>query len=205
MSRQRTRPTREDTRQQLFQAAARVFEEHGIGAASIDAIASAAGLTRGAFYSNFSGKDDLIVAMLQEHVDRSLEFYRNLLAQRADRADFMAALEVAERTRQDLLGRAPLLHMELILFVARSAKRRPELAKRLRARRSLITEIITVTNQAGGWQDRFDPVWAGEMLLALEDGFRLHRLIDPGTTPADSFIQAVGELWRVIGERSRTS
>ncbi len=201
MSRQRTRPTREDTRQQLFQAAARVFEEHGIGAASIDAIASAAGLTRGAFYSNFSGKDDLIVAMLQDHVDRSLDFYRKLLAQRADRADFMAALKVAERTRQDLLGRAPLLHMELILFVARSAKRRPELAKRLRARRSLITEIITITNQAGGWQDRFDPVWAGEMLLALEDGFRLHRLIDPDTTPADSFIQAVGELWRVIGER----
>lgn len=201
MSRQRTRPTREDTRQQLFQAAARVFEEHGIGATSIDAIASAAGLTRGAFYSNFSGKEDLIVAMLQDHVDRSLGFYRNLLAQRAGRDDFMAALKVAERTRRDLLGRAPLLHMELILFVARSAKRRPELARRLRARRSLITEIITITNQAGGWQDRFDPVWAGEMLLALEDGYRLHRLIDPDTTPADSFIQAVGELWRVIGAR----
>jgi AcrR family transcriptional regulator len=200
MSRQRTRPTRQDTRQQLFQAAARVFEERGIGATSIDAIVSAAGLTRGAFYSNFSDKDELIVAMLQEHVDRSLGFYRDLLAQGADRADFMAALEVAERTRQDLLGRAPLLHMELILFVARSAKRRPELAKRLRARRALVTEIITITNQAGGWQDRFDPVWAGAMLLALEDGFRLHRLIDPNTTPADSFLQAIGELRRVLGE-----
>jgi AcrR family transcriptional regulator len=204
MSRQRTRPTRETTRQQLFQAAAQVFEEHGIGASSIEAITAAAGLTRGAFYSNFAGKDELIVAMLQDHVDRSLGFYRELLAQHADRADFMAALKVAERTRRDLLGRAPLLHMELILFVARSAKRRPELAKRLRARRSLITEIITITNQAGGWQDRFDPVWAGAMLLALEDGFRLHRLIDPDTTPADSFVQAVGELWRVIGESHRS-
>jgi AcrR family transcriptional regulator len=201
MSRQRTRPTREETRQQLFQAAARVFAEHGIGATSIDAIASAAGLTRGAFYSNFSSKDDLIVAMLQDHVDRSLSFYRDLLAQHADRTDFMTALKVAERTRRDLLGRAPLLHMELILFVARSAKRRPELAKRLRARRSLVAEIITITNQAGGWQDRFDPVWAGTMLLALEDGFRLHRLIDPDTTPADSFLETIGELWRVIAGR----
>ena len=37
------------------------------------------------------------------------------------------------------------------------------------------------------------------MLLALEDGFRLHRLIDPDTTPADSFVRAVTELQRLIG------
>ena len=37
------------------------------------------------------------------------------------------------------------------------------------------------------------------MLLALEDGFRLHRLIDPDTTPAESFVRAVGELQRLIG------
>ena len=36
-------------------------------------------------------------------------------------------------TIKDPLGRAPLLHMEMILFVARAEKRRPELAKRLRA------------------------------------------------------------------------
>ena len=35
------------------------------------------------------------------------------------------------------------------------------------------------------------------MLLALEDGFRLHRLIDPESTPADSFFRAVGELQKL--------
>ena len=70
MSRVRTRPTRDETREKLFEAAAEVFEEHGIGAASIEMIAAAAGLTRGAFYSNFDGKDDLIIAMLEDHVER---------------------------------------------------------------------------------------------------------------------------------------
>jgi hypothetical protein len=37
------------------------------------------------------------------------------------------------------------------------------------------------------------------MVLALEDGFRLHRLIDPDSTPADSFFRAVGELQRLVG------
>jgi hypothetical protein len=39
----------------------------------------------------------------------------------------------------------------------------------------------------------------GTILLALEDGFRLHRLIDPDTTPADSFVHAIGDLQQAIG------
>jgi AcrR family transcriptional regulator len=194
MSRVRTRPTRGETREKLFQAAAEVFEEQGIGAASIEAIAAAAGLTRGAFYSNFADKDELIAAMLEDHVEQALAFHRTLLAQHKTAADFVAALRATERSRHDPLGRAPLLHMELILYVARSEKRRPDLAKRLRARRKLVADIVATTTRAAPVGD---PAWAGAMLLALEDGFRLHRLIDPGSTPADSFLRAVGELQKL--------
>jgi AcrR family transcriptional regulator len=190
MSRVRTRPTRDETREKLFQAAAEVFEAHGIGAASIEMIASAAGLTRGAFYSNFEDKDDLIIAMLADHVERSIRHHRELLARHRTPEDFIAALRVSDRNRQDPLGRAPFLHIELILFAARSEKRRPELAKRLRARRALVAEILEGIDIA-------DRKWASAMLLALEDGFRLHRLIDPDSTPADSFMRAVGELQKL--------
>ena len=150
MSRARTRPTRDQTRERLFEAAARVFEERGIGAASIDAIAAAAGFTRGAFYSNFDSKDELIIAMLEDHVERSLHHHRELLAHHRDPVDYVAALRASDRSRQDPLGRAPLLHMELILFVARAERRRPELAKRLRTRRALVTEIVATTMRAAG-------------------------------------------------------
>jgi hypothetical protein len=43
------------------------------------------------------------------------------------------------------------------------------------------------------------------ILLAMEDGFRLHRLIDPETTPADSFLRAIGELQRAMGLAAETS
>ena len=190
MSRVRTRPTRDETREKLFEAAAQVFAEHGIGAASIEMIAAAAGLTRGAFYSNFADKDELIIAMLADHVERSIRHHRELLARHRDPADLVAALRTAERSRHDPLGRAPLLHIELILYAARSARRRPELAKRLRARRALVAEML-----AGVKVD--NPVWTSALLLALEDGFRLHRLIDPESTPADSFYRAVGELQKL--------
>lgn len=199
MSRVRTRPTRDDTRDKLFEAAARVFEQDGIGGASIEAIAAEAGFTRGAFYSNFGSKDELIFAMLEDHVEQSIRRNMEILAQHKNLDDFIAALKTMDRGRQDPLGRSPLLHMEMILFVARAEKRRPELAKRLRARRKLIADIIEATLKDSAKGETLNPPWMASVVLALEDGFRLHRLIDPETTPADSFLRAITDLRRRTG------
>ncbi|KJC61182.1 transcriptional regulator [Bradyrhizobium sp. LTSPM299] len=199
MSRVRTRPTRDDTCEKLFEAAARVFEDQGIGGASIEAIAAAAGFTRGAFYSNFKTKDELIIAMLEDHVEQTIRRNLDLLDRHKYLPDFLEALRTMDRSRQDPLGRSPLLHMEMILFVARAEKRRPELAKRLRARRKLITDIVATTLRNSGRNGVINPEWTGAIVLALEDGFRLHRLIDPETTPSDSFLRAITDLQRAIG------
>ena len=198
MSRVRTRPTRDDTRDKLFEAAARVFEEHGIGSASIETIAAAAGFTRGAFYSNFKSKDELIIAMIEDHVEQSTRRYLDLLARHRNLADFIEAMKKMDRSQQDPLGRSPLLHMEMILFVARAEKRRPELAKRLRAGRKLIADVIETTAKNTGKDPGLTPAWWGSIVLAMEDGFDLHRLIDPETTPADSFVRAISDLRRII-------
>ena len=202
MSRVRTRPTRDDTRDKLFEAAARVFEEQGIGGVSIEAIAAAAGFSRGAFYSNFKNKDELIIAMIEDHVERSIRRNLDLLATHDNLADYIDALKSMDRSRQDPLARSPLLHMEMILFVARAEKRRPELAQRLRARRKLIADIVETASRNSGKNGSLNPAWTGAIVLALEDGFRLHRLIDPETTPADSFLRAIGDLQKALGASS---
>jgi len=201
MSRLRTRPTRDDTCEKLFEAAATVFEEQGIGGASIEAIAAAAGFSRGAFYSNFKSKDELIIAMLEDHVEQSIRRNLDLLARNSNLDDFLEALRTMDRSRHDPLARSPLLHMEMILFVARAEQRRPELAKRLRARRRLIAEIVETTMKNSGKTPR-NAEWTAAIVLALDDGFRLHRLIDPETTPADSFLRAISDLQRAIGVSS---
>src|SRR5215468_5564180 len=198
MSRVRTRPTRDDTRDKLFEAAAQVFEEQGINAASIETIAAAAGFTRGAFYSNFASKDELIVAMLEDHVEQTIRRNLDLLAEHQDLRDYIHAFRNMRRTRQDPLGRSPLLHMEMVLFVARAEKRRPELAKRLRARRAMTAKIVETVSK-NRKTTLGDPTWTAAILLALEDGFRLHRLIDPETTPSESFVRAIDDLMRAMG------
>lgn len=198
MSRARVRPTRDETRRRLFEAAAEVFGAQGIGSASVETIAAAAGLTRGAFYSNFDNKDDLIAAMLADHVEQTVRRHLDLLMAHRTAADFVEALAALDRSTQDPLGRSPLLHIELMLYAARAADHRPEVVQPLRARRELVADILRATMPGGG--SDIDELAAA--LLAMEDGFRLHRLIDPATTPPDGFVQAIGTLQRLLGTSS---
>ncbi|MBW8487413.1 TetR/AcrR family transcriptional regulator [Actinomadura parmotrematis] len=58
---------REQTRRALLAAAERLWAERGIHGASLDDIAASAGLTKGAVYSNFAGKTDLLLALLERY------------------------------------------------------------------------------------------------------------------------------------------
>ena len=53
------------TRERLLEAAQALFIKRGFGATSLEQIADAAGYTRGAFYSNFKDKADLLIESLR--------------------------------------------------------------------------------------------------------------------------------------------
>ena len=56
---------RQKTRARLLDAAFDIFAERGVHAASVELITEAAGFTRGAFYSNFSTKEELFFALME--------------------------------------------------------------------------------------------------------------------------------------------
>lgn len=67
-----TRPTRRraQTRARLLDAAFEVFAAKGFGAATIEDVCSAAGFTRGAFYSNFGSMDELFYALYERNAEQ---------------------------------------------------------------------------------------------------------------------------------------
>ena len=80
----RTALTRADrrarTREELVDAADRLFTTNGFHATSVDAVADAAGYTKGAVYSNFASKEDLFFAVYERRVDRRVEEMEATLA-----------------------------------------------------------------------------------------------------------------------------
>jgi len=196
MSRARVRPTRDETRERIFTAAAGVFAEHGVAATTVEQIAAAAGFTRGAFYSNFDTKDELAVAMLDDHVTRSYVHNRALARDHPDAAGLVQALR-DDLDRQDPLHRNPLLQVELMLYVARRPDLRPLMGERLASLRRLVGEVAVSALAADGVEDA-DPDAVGTILVALEDGLRLHRLVDPESTPSGAFLDAFDILRRMV-------
>lgn len=65
-----TKPT--PKREQILEAATRVFLDCGFGNASMDGIAAAAGVSKQTIYSHFAGKDALFGAIVRDKCDQLL-------------------------------------------------------------------------------------------------------------------------------------
>jgi AcrR family transcriptional regulator len=79
------------TRERLLEAAREVLAREGIQGASVEHICEQAGYTRGAFYSNFTSKDDLMLAVF----DRERESMFTTLRKAADPSSY-AGMSVVE-------------------------------------------------------------------------------------------------------------
>lgn len=95
---------RRETRSRLLDAAAEVFAELGIQGASVERICARADFSRGAFYSNFSSKEELFLALLEREYEQRADQIRLRAAEltdclrqndepptREDAADFVTA------------------------------------------------------------------------------------------------------------------
>src|SRR5260221_4761770 len=119
------------TRQHLLDAAAIVFTRNGFHGSTLDEVAATAGFTKGAVYSNFTSKDDLFLALLDDRVERQ----------------FAVATEVLESGTHDSAQQQPVvrellhsgaffwddawttLYLEFVLY----SRRNPEAAAKLAA------------------------------------------------------------------------
>src|SRR5918999_3743140 len=64
------RHPRAQTREELLDAAARVFARRGFNGASVEAVSEEAGFSTGAVYSNFESKEELFLSLYEERIRR---------------------------------------------------------------------------------------------------------------------------------------
>jgi AcrR family transcriptional regulator len=121
---------RQLTRDALVAAAAEVFTAKGFHAASLDEIADAAGFTRGAIYSNFGSKEELLFAVYDRLDDMSLAGMADAMDERG--GDPVEDATAAAEVWSGLLGRSReviALSLELRLYALRNPEARGRLVK----------------------------------------------------------------------------
>ncbi len=172
-----------------------MFIEKGIGAASVDDIAAAAGFSRGALYSNFADKDALVLALLEYLTDISTREIDELIEKHPDPDDYLSATQAMlfDPTRPSRRHH-PVLSMELTLYSLRNPAARPLLKERLDRAHGAVLRAIEHNTSALGLAPASNRSEVAAMITAMDDGFSLHALIDPTRDPIRAFSVALDFL-----------
>lgn len=180
----RTKQEALQTRHALLDAAERVFAERGVAATSLQDVAAAAGVTRGAVYWHFRDKADLYVAMMDR---ATLPFEQHWLAVAAnDRAAPLQRLQdllfdILHRTATDArLQRALAISTQKVEYVGELDAARE---RHLRVRAQALQRFEGLLQRAAARGQRRHGVSAATAargLHALVSGLIDNWMLDPG-------------------------
>ena len=175
--------SRAATRERLLSAARSVFARAGFHGASVEEIASEAGFSTGALYSNFDGKEDLFLALMEREIE---EHAREIAEAVRSRASVSERATGGARRWMTMIEREPnllLLFMEFWAYGVRDAQVRPKVAERFAQMRQVLTALIA----EGAREFDLELALPAEQLAlavdALADGIARQKLADPDAVP----------------------
>jgi AcrR family transcriptional regulator len=190
-------------RRTLLDAAARVFARRGIDAASLEEVAAEAGLTKGAIYSNFAGKADLVEAVVESNLRSNLDV--GLAAVEASGSMPERAQALGDELTRAIAGQHEwhLLFLELWQRAVRAEDRDGTLMDHRRELHDTITTAIATLAEQTGTDLPLPPERLATVLLALWHGFSMEQQINPEHVPADLFGQVLALLVQPGGTSPR--
>ena len=154
-----------------------VFTERGFHRASVDDVARAAGFSIGALYSNFGGKEELLLAIFDEHL-RWLELVLDEEAPaNADSGAWAGAM--SDWPRQFLI------FTEFWAYASREEELREELLDRMRQMRRQFAAAIERTAAKTGRELPLSSDRLAVVAIALVRGLAFERIADPEAVPDD--------------------
>ena len=170
------------TREKLMAAASTVFADRGIPGASVEEICEAAGFTRGAFYSNFADKDQLVLALIQARVQAQYAAAEQAIATvKATTGDHppadLVSIAITAFEEAGRPGREGILtQQELLLYAARRPQlREPYLAFADECLKQLATLLVDALRFTG-LEFAIDFSVAIELLTATHNHLEMQAL-----------------------------
>jgi AcrR family transcriptional regulator len=178
------REMKERTRERLLDAAAVVFARKGIDAASLDEVAEAAGYTKGAIYSNFASKTDLIAALMERRITRQaaaaeVDFAGATLEQG------LRALDERARAEGEPERDWAILATEFFLHSMRDARAQAVMAEQYERARMLTAGMLAAKYAEAGVATPLSPRDLAIIIEAVGIGVTLQSLLDPESVPLE--------------------
>ncbi|TFD03467.1 TetR/AcrR family transcriptional regulator [Cryobacterium sp. TMT1-66-1] len=178
----RRRPLRTDVRADILRAATEQFFESGYLGTKLDDVATRAGYTKGAVYSNFGSKQALFGSILNERLATLLSGRLATILGDEIRLDDAALARIARRLAETLVEDGPwhLLLMELAVHAARN----PQAADLYRQSRQSVRLALGAVILERADQFGIDPAAhrvdvLAPLVMSATNILALERILDP--------------------------
>ena len=181
--------SKQRTRQRLLAEAQRLFRERGYAATSLEQIAEAAEVTKGAIYGHFASKEDLMLSALE--AAPTPDYSATLNDQSRPLRERLAAFG---RAAAEEPGDAGELAMYLEFFAA--LLRAPDALQRYSSRRERRLQELadTGSSDSGDHAAGATPVQAWAIGQAMLVGLQIERRLAPRLVTPEVFERAFGLL-----------
>jgi len=173
------------TRERLLGAARSVFARSGFHGASVEEIAAEAGFSTGALYSNFDGKEDLFLVLMEREIDEHAREIADAVGERASMAERARGGAAQWMIMIDREPELQLLFMEFWAYGVREERMRPQVAARFAQVRELLTRLIADGTREFDLELELPAEHLAIAIDALADGIARQKLADPGAVPDD--------------------
>ena len=176
------------TRTALVDAAGKVFIERGFTGASVEAIAAEAGYTRGAFYANFTSKEELFVEVLQRRI---YDVYRQIGERAQDPERRFSQRELGELLAG--MQRHPdgawlfRLWLEVLAHADRDERLRELAAGFWSGTRALGTRSIAGAYRKADKEPPLPPDVLASAMIAMDIGLAIQHYVDPEAVPLEVY------------------
>jgi len=193
-----------EARDELLTAALAVFARRGYRDAGVDDIAAEAGYSKGALYWHFSGKEELLMALLEERIDAPLRERIALLASAPPERDM--SLEATRQFARRIDGEreAMLLEREYWSLAIRDPDLRTRYAERQRELRDSLAAAMEARARHLGAPGLGMPADdAARIVMSIIGGLTVDELIEPGSVRPELLGEALAVVYTGLVTRAQ--
>ena len=187
------------TRDRLLAAAIEVFVEQGYEGARLQDIARAAGLTTGAVYANFRGKDELLFAAIGARAGVEMDALMASAADREPRAFLEMLGDHVVRPREE-----PPLLIDAIAAARRDDALAAALRTRLGVRERALVDVVERAKSDGAIDPAIDSDVFARFGITLAMGALVLRALGIDAPPEGAWHDLISRLLDAISEEQTT-
>jgi AcrR family transcriptional regulator len=159
-----------------------VFAERGYRQAGVDEIAAAAGFSKGALYWHFSGKEDLLLSLIEERVDAPTREMVALLESAQPERDMSLEATHEFARRLESQRDAMLLEREYWTLAIRDPELRVRYAERQTEMRSAMARALEARARHLGAPGLPMPAEdVARIVMSIIGGLAVDDLVEPGS------------------------